>query len=245
MQHVESHLSMGWTPEQISGRLKLDDATHTISTESIYRYMYRPKIRPKKLYRYLPFAKAKRGRRYFKRRRDPIPGRASIHERPEVVNARAEFGHWEGDLMLFSKASDGNILTLVERLTRYLIAEKQWTKSADEAANTIIDKLRNLPAMARRSITFDNGTEFARHDHMTENINVKTWFCDPHSPWQRGSIENSNGIIRRDMPRKTPLKRTTKKDVHDVIDAINHTPRKCLGFKTPAEAFLAQLGCCT
>jgi len=245
MGHVDDHLAMGWSPEQIAGRLRLDGADHKLSAETIYRYIYRPKIRAKRLYRYLPFSKARRGRRYFKKRRDPIAGRTSIHERPESANSRAEFGHWEGDLMLFRNLGEGNLLTLVERKTRFVMGDKQYTKTADETANTIIASLGQLPKLARKSITFDNGTEFAKHQKLTDQIGVKTWFCDPHSPWQRGSIENTNGIIRRDMPRKTPLNLCTKKDVSDVIDAINSTPRKCLGYKTPAEAFLNQIQCCT
>ena len=98
---------------------------------------------------------------------------------------------------------------------------------------------------ARRSITFDNGSEFARHQNLSQTLDMKTWFCDPHSPWQRGSIENANGVLRRDLPRKTDLADYSQQDIHDIVWAINTTPRKCLGFLTPAEAFLTHLRCCT
>ena len=101
-----------------------------------------------------------------------------------------------------------------------------------------------MPLLARRSITFDNGSEFARHQNLSQTLDMKTWFCDPHSPWQRGSIENANGILRRDFPRKTDLADYSQQDIHDIVWAINTTPRKCLGFLTPAEAFLTHLRCC-
>ncbi len=100
-------------------------------------------------------------------------------------------------------------------------------------------------AAARRSITFDNGSEFARHQNLSQTLDMKTWFCDPHSPWQRGSIENANGVLRRDLPRKTNLSDYILQDINVIVWAINKTPRKCLGFLTPAEAFLTHLRCCT
>src|SRR5512143_2615045 len=114
--HVCDRLAMGWSPEQIAGRLEQEGSEHRISHESIYRFIYRPRLRREKLHRFLPRAKATRGRRYFKRRRDPIPGRTSIHERPRAVETREQFGHWEGDLMHF-RTQRGNLLTLCERKT--------------------------------------------------------------------------------------------------------------------------------
>ena len=128
---VRDRLAMGWSPEQIAGRLKLEGSDHSISHESIYRYIYRPKVRPQKLHRYLARSKARRGRRYFKHRRLLIKNRRSIHERPEAVEKRQEFGHWEGDLMQF-RTQRGNLLTLCERKTRFLITAPLKTKTALE-----------------------------------------------------------------------------------------------------------------
>ena len=242
--HVDDHLAMGWSPEQIAGRLRLLGSQHRVSHESIYRYIYRPKVRREKLYRYLPRAKACRGRRYFKRRRQPIPGRRSIHQRDPAVETRESFGHWEGDTLQF-RTQRGCLLTLVERQTRLTIADPLASKRAEETAQRLTGIFAGLPDAARRSITFDNGTEFARHQNLKDTFDMDSFFCDPHSPWQRGSVENANGILRRDLPRKTELQDYSDKDVHDIVWAINTTPRKCLGYLSPAEAFLHQLRRCT
>jgi IS30 family transposase len=201
-------------------------------------------VRHEKLHRYLPRAKASRGRRYFKRRREPIPGRRSIHERGQAIDSREDFGHWEGDLLQF-RTQRGHLLTLSERQTRLTLAAPLPCKTAEATATTLCGSFAALPEAARRSITFDNGPEFARHHRLQENLDMQTFFCDPHSPWQRGSIENANGLLRRDLPRKTELSDYSDQDIHDIVWAINTTPRKCLGFLTPAEAFLHQLRCCT
>ena len=242
--HVSDHLAMGWSPEQIAGRLRLEGSQHRVSHESIYRFIYRWPVRREKLHRYLPRAKASRGRRYFKRRREPIPGRQSIHERGQAINNRTEFGHWEGDLMQF-RTQRGSLMTLVERQTRLTLADPLPSKTAEATATTLSGSFAALPEAARRSITFDNGPEFARHHRLQEDLAMQTFFCDPHSPWQRGSIENANGILRRDLPRKTELRDYSHQDIHDIVWAINTTPRKCLGFLTPAEAFIHQLRRCT
>lgn len=239
-QDVRDRLAMGWSPEQIAGRLRRERSEHVISHESIYRYIYRPKMRAEKLHRYLPRAKASRGRRYFKRRREPIENRRSIHDRPETVDNRDEFGHWEGDLMQF-RTQRGNLLTLSERKSRFLITAPLKTKTAAETGKVLRRIFRCLPETARQTVTFDNGGEFAEHQALSEEAGVQAYFCDPHSPWQRGSIENTNGIIRRDMPRKTDIANYTRADIEELTWAINSTPRKCLGFKTPAEEFLENL----
>ena len=243
-RHVDDHLAMGWSPEQIAGRLRLEGSEHRVSHESIYRYIYRPKVRPKKLHRYLTQAKATRGRRYFKRRREPIPGRRSIHDRGQTIDSRAEFGHWEGDLMQF-RTQRGNLVTLVERQTRLTLAAGLPSKTAEATAAKLTDIFSGLPEPARRSITFDNGSEFAQHQKLETELGMLTFFCDPHSPWQRGSIENANGVLRRDLPRKTEFTDYSDQDIHDIVWANNTTPKKRLGFLTPAVAFLNQLRCCT
>jgi transposase, IS30 family len=242
--YVDERLAMGWSPEQIVGRLKLEGSEHAVGIETIYRYIYRPRVRPEKLYRFLPRAKASRGRRYFKRRRDPLPGRRSIHERPETVALRGEFGHWEGDLMQF-RTQRGNLLTVCERKTRFTLSAPLKTKTAAETGEALIDVLLHLPRAARKTMTFDNGGEFHDHRKLEAVLELKTFFCDPHSPWQRGTIENTNGILRRDMPRKTDITNYSARDISEITWAVNSTPRKCLGYKTPAEAFLENLRCCT
>ena len=242
--YVGDRLAMGWSPEQIEGRLRLEGSEHTVCVETIYRFIYRPTVRREKLHRFLPRAKASRGRRYFKRRREPIPGRRSIHERPQTVALRHEFGHWEGDLMQF-RTQRGNLLTLCERKTRFTLTAPLKTKAAAETGQEIIKVLGALPQGARKTVTFDNGGEFGQHQRLEAALGIAAYFCDPHSPWQRGTIENTNGILRRDMPRKTDITNYTARDISDITWAVNSTPRKCLGYKTPAEAFLENLWCCT
>ena len=225
-QHVRDRLAMGWSPEQISGRLRLEGSEHTISHESIYRYLAR--------------AKARRGRRYFKRHRLPVANRRSIHERPKGLENRDEFGHWEGDLMQF-RTQRGNLLTLCERKTRFLITAPLKTKTALETGNVLRHIFHRLPKVARHTVTFDNGGEFAEHEKLVSETGVQAFFCDPHSSWQRGAIENTNGVIRRDMPRKTDITDYSNADIDDIMWAFNVTPRKCLGYRTPAEAFLENL----
>jgi len=242
--YVGDSLAMGWSPEQIAGRLRLEGSEHAIGFETIYRFIYRPAVRREKLYRFLPRAKASRGRRYFKRRRAPLPGRRSIHQRPQTVALRHEFGHWEGDLMQF-RTQRGNLLTLCERKTRFTLTAPLKTKTAAETGKEIIKVLSALPRGARKTVTFDNGGEFSQHRRLEAALGIAAYFCDPHSPWQRGTIENTNGILRRDMPRKTDITNYTARDISDITWAVNSTPRKCLGYKTPAEAFLENLRCCT
>jgi len=243
-QHVCDRLAMGWSPEQIAGRLRRDQSEHIVSHETIYRYIYRPKIKPEKLYKYLPRAKAKRGRRYYKCRREPLPNKRSIHDRPAHIDKREEFGHWEGDLIAF-RTQKGNILTLMERKTRFTLTAPLQTKTAIETTQAILDKLMFLPKTALKTITFDNGGEFSHFKKLEEGLKIMTYFCDPHSPWQRGGIENINGILRRDMPRKTDISDYSERDVDDMTWNLNMTPRKCLDFRTPVEAFIDNLQYCT
>ncbi len=242
--YVRDRLAMGWSPEPIAGRLGREGSEHAVSAETIDRFIYRPRPRREKPRRFLPRAKATRGRRYFKRRRDPIPGRRSIHERPRVVEKQEKFGHWEGDLMPF-RTQRGNLLTLCERKTRFSVSFPLKTKKASETGTAPQAILATPPPEARRAITFDNGSEFALHPDLTAALGARAFFRDPHSPWRRGTIENTNGIFRRDMPRKSDISDYTVQDIVDLTWAINSTPRKCLGFKTPAEAFLENFNRCT
>ena len=134
------------------------------------------------------------------------------------------------------------LLTLQERSSRLTLAERIASKDATDTAEAIIDQLAALPSTAVQTITHDNGGEFARHERVQDAIGLRAFFCDPHSPWQRGGIENANGRLRRDLPRKASLSGYSDKDIDAIICNLNATPRKCLGFKTPIEAFASQLG---
>ncbi len=228
---------MRWSPEEIAGRMELDAINETVSAESIYRYVYSSAGRQAGWPRYLAQRKAKRGRRRRNGRREPsIPNRISIDQRPAEAEARSAFGHWEGDLMHFRRQKD-ILLTLQERCSRLTLAGRLHSKDATDTADAIIDKLAALPATAVQTITYDNGGEFARHQRVKDAIGLRAFFCDPHSPWQRGGIENANGRMRRDLPRKASLSGYKDKDIDDIVWNLNATPRKCLGFTTPIKAF--------
>ena len=134
------------------------------------------------------------------------------------------------------------LLTLQERSTRLTLARRLHSKNSDQTASAIIKELGGLPASALRTITHDNGGEFARHVAVKKQIGLTAYFCDPHSPWQRGGIENGNGLLRRDLPRKATLSHYEDADIEDIVWMLNSTPRKCLGFQTPIEAFAKHLG---
>jgi IS30 family transposase len=239
--HVEDRLAMGWSPEQIAGRMELEEVEHAVSAESIYRHVYSPAGLRAGLPRLLAQRKPKRGRRRRNGRREPAINRTPIHQRPTKAHLRSQFGHWEGDLMHFRRQRD-ILLTLQERRSRLTLARRILSKDADLTAQTIAAELGGLPATARRTITHDNGGEFARHEAVTDAIGLLAYFCDPRSPWQQGSIENANGRLRRDLPRKTSLEGYTDADIDDVIWNLNATPRKCLSYRTPIEAFAVNLG---
>jgi len=240
--HIEDRLAMGWSPEQIAGRMEREGLEHGVCAESIYRHVYSPAGRRSGLPRQLAQRKARRGRRRRNGQREPsIPNRVPIHQRPTKAHLRSEFGHWEGDLMHFRRQRD-ILLTLQERRSRLTLARRLLSKDAGLTADAIAAELGGLAPQARRTITHDNGGEFARHETVTDQIGLRAYFCDPHSPWQRGGIENANGRLRRDFPRKSSLGGNTDDDIDDVIWNLNSTPRKCLGYRTPIEAFAANLG---
>ena len=222
--YVGDRLAMGWSPEQIAGRMELDAVNDTVSAESIYRYVYSPAGRRAGWPRYLAQRKAKRGRRRRNGRREPsIPNRVSIDQRPAEADGRSTFGHWEGDLMHFRRQKD-ILLTLQERCSRLTLAERLASKDAGETADAIIDKLAALPSNTLHTITHDNGGEFARHERVKDAIGLRAFFCDPHSPWQRGGIENANGRLRRDLPRKASLRGYSDSDIDNIVWNLNATP---------------------
>ena len=166
--------------------------------------------------------------------------RTPIHWRPAKASCRTEFGHWEADLMHFRRQRDA-LLTLQERTTRITLGGRLASKRAEPTMDQIVAKLAVLPKRARRSATFDNGGEWARHERLRTELAMRTYFCDPHSPWQRGGIENANGVLRRDVPRHATLSDYRDHDLDALLWAFNTTPRKCLAFQTPLEAFALQL----
>ena len=227
-----------WTPEKISGWLcKRQKTLKKVSHETIYTWLYKgPQIK-EKLWKFLPRHKAKRGlRKSIKTGVNRILGRISIHERPKSVKNKKNFGHWEGDLMSFMKNSK-HILVLRERKTMFTQSIPLPSKKAASTAKNIIDLLQNMPPKARKNITFDNGGEFAQHQKVAEFLGLKTYFCDAYASWQKGGVENTNGRLRRDLPRNTDIKNMKQEDFDEIIDNYNRTPRKSIKWFTPLEMF--------
>lgn len=242
-QAVLERLGQGWSPEQVAGRLARERQTPTVSHETIYRFIYAQITRTKDYSwrHYLPRAKSKRGRRGVRGGSSAsfIEGRIPLSQRPPEAGDRQTPGHWEADLMMFAKYGQA-ILTVHERTSRILLAARPGNKTANLIADLIEQLLRPIPCQLRRTITFDNGTEFARHTRL-HSLDLKTFFCDPYAPWQKGGIENAIGRMRRLIPRKTDLATISDHRFTALLQAYNATPRKCLDFQTPAELFLQHL----
>ena len=231
---VTDRLAMGWSAQEVSHRLAQEKGCKVISYESIYRFIY-AQIKRTNDYAW---------RNYLVRRklRSPLSffkDRISIAQRPSEVNKRVEPGHWEADLMLFSKYGQA-LLAVHERCSRALLLIKLKTKEAKPIANQLMTLFQTLPQPLAKTVTFDNGTEFAQHHRLNE-IGIKTYFCDVRSPWQKGGIENAIGRMRRALPRKSDLSQIPQQYLDQLIALYNHTPRKCLDYKTPAEIFSNQL----
>jgi transposase, IS30 family len=240
---VLKRLEYGWSPAQVAGRLNTEKRRKVISYESIYRFID-SEIRRTKDYswrHYLPRSKSKRGWRGRRGGKvvDRIEGRVGIDRRPAYIDKRRQAGHWEGDLMLFAKYGQA-VLVAHERRSRLLVVSRQPNKAAEPVATKLTELFRSLPKSLRRTITFDNGTEFSYH-HRLHKLSMRTFFCDPHAPWQKGGIENGIGRMRRGLPRKTDLATLSDQRLLSLVRLYNHTPRMCLKYKTPAEVFIREL----
>jgi len=236
--YVRDRLAMGWSLEQIAGRLALDDAPMRISYESIYRYVYHRTAQKDWWHRLLPQAKSRRGR--MKRGGlgsvDYIKARRTLDERPRQAEGRKQPGHWEADLMSFAKYGQ-YVLVLHERVSRIIRIVRLANKTAAHVAARIARTLKTLPDGLRRTITFDNGTEFSHHYKLHSQLGVETFFCDVRAPWQKGGVENAIGRMRRPLPRKPDLATVPDVRIRQIAEAYNNTPRKCLNWETPNETF--------
>lgn len=240
-QLVRNQLVMGWSPEQISGWLARQYGATVVSHESIYRFIYHRTAQKDNWHKLLPRARFRRGR-HSKRvdyALNHLKQRRSVHERPAWVQQRKQAGHWEADLMLFARYGDAVVISH-ERKSRLVMAARQG-KSATETKANLSDMLSALPPRLRRTMTFDNGTEFASHHLLGKEMAMQTYFCDVRAPWQKGGVENAIGRLRRFLPRKTDLKQLDADMLDDIIACYNNTPRKCLDYQTPAEVFSKQL----
>lgn len=234
-----------WAPEQIAGHLKHKQCElRSVSHETIYTWIYAASQKKEKLYKYLTRSKAKRGLRKSKRSGVfKIPNRTSIHERPLCIKENTSVGHWEGDLMSCIKGSQ-HILVLRERTTMFTLSQRLVNKTKGITTEAIISLLKGVPLESRRSITFDNGGEFAGHLDVKKAFpGLQTYFCDPYASWQKGGVENTNGRLRKDFPRSFDIKAMSQEDFDESIQNYNTTPRKKLLWLTPLEAFQEKINC--
>ena len=236
---VVDRLKTGWTPEQIAGRLRRDGNALRVSHETIYQFVYSKDGHAIDLWRHLPeHRRRRRGRGKRRAQAARFADELSISNRPVVVAARKEFGHWEGDLIQFRKElGPVNVTSLVERVSRFTLLLKNADRKSKPVMEMIISGLSPLPFQARRSITFDRGFEFLAWPQLQAGLGVATWYCDPRSPWQKGTNENTNGRARRYLPRDTDPSALTHRTLTTICQQLNATPRKCLGYRTPAEVF--------
>lgn len=246
VKFVESKIRQGWPPEVISARLKLDypnDQQMRISHETIYRWIFLDAQKGGDLYKHLRRRHKRRRRqtRYGNGRRF-LPGRVSIDERPPIVDQRKRFGDWEGDTLEGAKGT-GGLATHVERKSRYLLAVKLVDKKAATMTQQSTKAFCKIPPKLRHTLTVDNGKEFANFKELESKTNLKVYFADPYSAWQRGTNENTNGLLRQYFPKGINLKSISEKEVAFVVNKLNNRPRKCLDYQTPHEVFsLAKSG---
>lgn len=229
---VESLLELEWSPEQIQKRLKLE-GFETVSHETIYQHIYQNKQEGGILYTNL-----RRRHRYRKRihkycKRGGWDTRRSIATRPSIVETRSRLGDWEADTII-GRRQNGAILSLVERRSRYCLLQKVATRSPVTVAEAACGKLMPFKNKVL-TITSDNGFEFTRHQTIAERLDADFFFADPYSSWQRGTNENTNGLVRQYFPKKTDFTVISESDIQHVSDRLNNRPRKCLGFRTPNE----------
>jgi IS30 family transposase len=240
---VAKKLALKWSPQQIAGFLKRehgDDEAMQVSHETIYKSLFIQArgVLKKELLTVLRSRRRMRrchGARSSGMKRSLIPDAVSIRERPACAEDRAVPGHWEGDLLMGGTGS--RIATLVERHSRYVVLVKIGAKSSEDVVAALARKVKKLPEHMMASLTWDRGTELARHASFKLATNVDVFFCDPHSPWQRGSNENTNGLLRQYFPKGCNLKSVSEAELDAVAAELNGRPRQTLGFQTPAEVF--------
>ncbi len=238
--YVYKRLLKNWSPEQISGRIKIDfpnDPVMTISHEAIYMHIYsHPQARlNKKLIKLLPYQKSRRRKPKPRRKKgSKIRDQINISQRPEHIENREEIGHWEGDLVI-GRAQKSAIGTIVERKSRYTLIIGLKNRTTKAVTRAFAKELNLFDNRLTKTMTYDNGTEMADHKWLSKTTKMDIYFANPYSSWERGTNENTNGLIRRYLPKKTDFKSVDNGLLKSIQNKLNNRPRKVLGFKTPLE----------
>ncbi len=232
--YVQQKLSLSWSPEQIAGRLPVDHPGFSISHEAVYQYIYKehPELIPQ-----LSRSHKKRHKKGHSRKhkKSHILNRVGIQDRPQNIAARQHVGHWESDTVV-SRQSTVALMLLLERKTRLSLITKLQQKTAAENSQNIIARLQGLPQPLRQSITYDNGSENTDHDIVNHELLTRSYFCNPYHSWEKGSVENAAGLVRRFFPKKTDFSTVSAAAIAHVENLLNTRPRKCLNYLTPLEA---------
>jgi len=232
--YVLEKLIEGWSPEEISGRLREILGRQIICHETIYQFIYGKAAKENRLWEYLPRKQKHRRKKYGRKsQRIHIPDRVSIHDRSDAINNRQELGHWEGDTVEGKGHREG-IHTEVERVSRFMMATKVPTITSEETILAQKTMFQKLPSSLRKSTTLDNGRENHLHEEL-KKLGMKTYFADPYASWQRGTNEYHNGLLRRYLPKGTSFTNLSQQELNDILDEINSRPRKVLRYKTPKE----------
>jgi IS30 family transposase len=239
---VGDRLAEGWTPEQIAGWLKAghERGLRALGFEAISAFVDRAARKGEDLWRSLTRRHKRRRPRRARPSRDRIKDRASIHDRPRDVEGRAAIGHWEGDLIICKRTRP--MLVLHERKSRVTLATRLAGKTAAETISVMLAVFGRIHPALRKSVTFDNDTAFAKHALLRSMRTMTTWFCDAYASWHKGGVENANGRLRRWLPRHIDIDQMSDEDIQDIVMTANLTPRKCLGFLTPFQAIIKELG---
>jgi IS30 family transposase len=237
--YVKNHLRLGWTPEQIAGRLHLRHPELSICVESIYRFIYDHRTRCQE--NFVPYLVRAHKRRYLRGHRHThrdlhIPERISILDRPKVVDARRQFGHWESDTVI-ARSSHSALNVIVERTSRLTKIHKLPRRTARNVRSALTRSLSRYPKTVRRTITYDNGQENVEHRAVNKVLGTRSFFCEPFHSWEKATVENTIGIIRRTYPKKTNFDHVSNADVKRLERRMNNRPRKILNYRTPREVF--------
>lgn len=239
IKYIEEKIKLKWSPEQISGKMKIK-GMESVSHETIYRYLQRDKKAGGTLYKHLRHKSKKYKRRYGSNDRSgQISNKCSIEDRPDVVDKKERIGDLEIDLVI-GKDHKQALVTVVDRKSKFTIIKKVENKKATTIKEALIDMILPIKRWTH-TITSDNGKEFASFDEISKALNADYYFCHPYSSWERGLNENTNGLIRQYFPKGSSFKEITQKQVLDVQNSLNYRPRKTLGFKTPAEVFFGNI----
>jgi len=241
-QFVIEKLKIGWSPQQIAGRMNREAGYTVICHESIYQYIYSRQGKVLKLFKYLrkqrsfryPRIKRKRSRKFESEKN-------SIKDRPVSIESRETAGHWEGDLVLFRKKQT-NLFTLRERKTRLILAIKNASRQALPTTKTLLNYMKRSQHKIIKTLTLDNDVAFSLHEEIAENLNATIYFCEPYKSYQKGGIENANRLLRTKFPKGTDIDRIEQIEIDKVVNLLNDRPMKCLNYATPKEVFIKHFG---